>query len=479
MTDTNNTSSTDGKALKAGVWYTICTVLQKGLSFITMPVFTRIMSKADMGLFSTYASWISLFVTITTFDLPLSIIRSKHEFKDDIESYSFSILTLTTAINTIFLAVTLLFKDWIFGDLLEIKPAFLLPMFLYLFLSPATDVYATKNRAFYKYKAYLIATLAATITSTAVSVFLVVSSEDKLSGRFYGNYITLALVGLVFYVIVAVQGKRVKFKYWKDGFVLCFPLLLHLLSLYILGSSDKIMITKFVGAEFTALYGTANSAVHVATVLMHSLNRSWAPWMLDMLEYKNYKKLNDVVKPYILLYFTIVLGCLLAGPEIILILGGRAYQEAVYIMPPLFIGTMFTFMYQIYLQTELYEKKTKYVGLATVIAALINIGLNFVFIPKFGYIAAGYTTLIGYMCMFLFHYFYSCKLGYRNLFDNRFIFGILGFALLLLPIMSISYKVLALRIVLILAYCAVMAFAAYKYRDKIKEFIASKKRSRA
>lgn len=458
-----NTQVKGSVVLKSGIWYTLCTVIQKGIAFLTLPVFTRIMTQSDLGFFNTYATWITLFVTITTFDLPLSIIRSKHEVGKDGDSYAFSILTLTSVTTGVFALVCLLMRNWLFDDVMQMPQSFMLPMFLYLFLSPAIDVFATKQRAFYKYKAYVVTTIISAVTSTLVALLMVLVCENKLEGRFVGQYLTIAAVGLVFYVLIAVQGRRVKLKYWKDGFVLCFPLLLHLLSLYLLSSSDKIMITRFVGEEYTALYSVAYSAVHIATLLMSAMNRSFAPWMLDMLQFKEFGKIRKASVPYALGYFVLMAGCMILAPEIIMILGGEAYSEAVYLMPSLLAGTMFTFVYQMYLQTEFFEKKTRYVGFATIGAAAINVALNLLLIPRFGYLVAGYTTLIGYMFMFAFHYLYVSHLGYKNIFDRRFIAAILLGALLMMGIALLLYQATIVRYVVIgIAIVAVAVLAWWK-----------------
>ena len=59
------------KALKAGTWYTICTFVLKGLSFITMPIFARIMTKTDVGAYSNLISWIAILSPVLTLDLNL------------------------------------------------------------------------------------------------------------------------------------------------------------------------------------------------------------------------------------------------------------------------------------------------------------------------------------------------------------------------------------------------------------------------
>ena len=52
--------SINKRALKAGIWYTICNFAIRGINFITTPFFTRLISKSDYGLYSNYASWLSL-----------------------------------------------------------------------------------------------------------------------------------------------------------------------------------------------------------------------------------------------------------------------------------------------------------------------------------------------------------------------------------------------------------------------------------
>ena len=83
---------------KAGMWYTSCNFLFKGMAFITTPIFTRLMTKSEIGSFSNMTSWISILMVVTAFDLQTSIIRSKLEHEDDMDSYIYSILTFTSSI---------------------------------------------------------------------------------------------------------------------------------------------------------------------------------------------------------------------------------------------------------------------------------------------------------------------------------------------------------------------------------------------
>jgi O-antigen/teichoic acid export membrane protein len=57
-----------------------------------------------------------------------------------------------------------------------------------------------------------------------------------------------------------------------------------------------------------------------------------------------------------------------------------------------------------YVNYAFYEKKTKNIAAITIIIGLLNITLNYLLIPHFGYIAAAWTTLISYISLFILHY---------------------------------------------------------------------------
>ena len=70
---------------------------------------------------------------------------------------------------------------------------------------------------------------------------------------------------------------------------------------------------------------------------------------------------------------------------------------------------------------EFYYEKNQYVMIGSVIAALTNIGLNFVFIPLFGYIAASYTTLTCYIIYCGMHFFFAMYLCRKNQISSEII----------------------------------------------------------
>lgn len=463
----NSKGQSSGIVLKAGIWYTISNFVFRGMAFITTPIFTRILTKGQYGDFSNFASWMSILVIITSCDLQTSIIRSKLEFEDDIDSYIFSMLGLTTIITAFFYAIFLVFDDFIFTSILAIDKKYVHIMFFYLFCAPAYNMFVTKHRAFYKYKVFSIMTGVSVVLSLGTSLVLVAVLHDKLMGRIIGQYIPIAILSLILYIVLAIKGKRIQIKYWKYALLICIPLVPHLLSMNILSSSDRILIKRISGAEYAALFSIAHSCANIVSILLDSMNKAWAPWFLDTLHSKDYSNVKPVTKPYFLLFVSIAGGIFFLGPEVILILGGKAYHDAIYILPPLIMGCVVQFVYTMYVQVEFYEKKTVGVAIGTIVSAIINIVLNLILIHAFGYRASAYVTLIGYICLLFYHYNYVKKLGYKDIFDRKLLFGTLVILIIAMFGIMILYNHMILRYIITFIYGIYILIMIYRQKDTI------------
>ena len=101
-------------------------------------------------------------------------------------------------------------------------------------------------------------------------------------------------------------------------------------------------------------------------------------------------------------YAGVAIVVTLLAPEIIKILATAEYLEAVHIMPPIAAGIFMISLSNLYTNVLIYHKKTQYVMIATTIAAVVNVILNYFGIKVFGYMAAAYTTLIAYIIMAVF-----------------------------------------------------------------------------
>ena len=94
---------------------------------------------------------------------------------------------------------------------------------------------------------------------------------------------------------------------------------------------------------------------------------------------------------------------MLIAPELVRILGSQKYVDAIPAVTPILGAGFFAMAYNIPSTVEYYYGKTSFIAVGTVLAAVLNVATNAIFIPQYGYLAAAYTTLGSYMVYFIFH----------------------------------------------------------------------------
>ena len=62
----NNSVSEGNKVIKSGVWFTVSNFIMKSIGFITTPIFTRLLTKAEFGDFNNFQTWMMILLYITS-----------------------------------------------------------------------------------------------------------------------------------------------------------------------------------------------------------------------------------------------------------------------------------------------------------------------------------------------------------------------------------------------------------------------------
>ena len=155
-------------------------------------------------------------------------------------------------------------------------------------------------------------------------------------------------------------------------------------------------------------------------------------------------------------------------------------MPALAIMPVVMASCFFQFTNAFFVNIETYEKKTFYTSIGTLLAALINIGLNAWLLPKWGYVAAAYTTLIGFVFLFIYHYITTRRLigtKVKELYPVKMISAALVFMLLLIYPMLLLYDHFALRLLVGLACVGGAGWFVYRKRNMLLEMLKTFKRT--
>lgn len=382
---------------KSAFAYMIAECLSKGMNLITIPFFTRILSLEEMGLTTIFASFQIIAYPIATLSLSSGSVNSAMiTFPERKSEYLSTILILSTLSSFIFsVIIIVLYHFFNIG----ILPIYLLPLlFCSFLLQPAMDLWYLKSRYENKYKTVLTISCISTISSSVFSIFFVWYFKKYTSinlgvVRLYSQNGVTFLFCFGLYIHILNSGKRIFNKtMWVFALKTSLPLIIHSLAKNILDISDRLMIAKYCGETYAGLYGTIHSISNIPLIVWNAINAAIIPYMFHSLKDEK-SDLPDHLFRIILFFLFVVLLIILIAPEILLLLTDEKYHASVIIMPPLLLSIFLNSIYNLYGNYLLYKKKTQFIMYGTLIAVLLNIILNIIFIPVFGYVAASYTTL--------------------------------------------------------------------------------------
>lgn len=456
----------NSRALKSGIWYTASNFLVKSIGFITTPIFTRMLSKQEFGLYNNYISWLAIFTIIISLNIDSTLISAKYDYEDKFDEYILSSLSLSTLSVLVWLIIFGFFSD-AFVEWLNMELKYIFAMLLYLLFLPSIHFFQSRERFNFEYKKSVAASIILSLGTASLSVILVKNLDNRLDGRILGAVLPTVLLGFGFYVFFIIKGKRIKISCWKYALPICIPYIPHLLSLSLLNSMDRVMITRWCGAEETAIYSLAYTCGSLVTLLMTSMNSAFAPWLGEKLAENRNDEISRFSKVYIGAFFVLAVGIMAVAPEVLLILGGQSYSEAKYVMTPIAMGCICQFLYTLFVNVEQFRKKTIGMAIASVIAASINYGLNVLLIPRVGYLAAAYTTLVGYLCLLLIHMFLVFRMGCKSVYDYKLIFFTVVVGIGIMIGMNFLYEINVVRYLFVGTYAIAIITTALRYKERI------------
>ncbi len=448
---------------KASVWFLICTFLQKGISVIATPIFTRLLSTEEYGQVSVYTSWLNIIIIIVTLNIPEGVFTQGLVKYDD-KKYEFvsAIHGLTITLVAVWFGVYLLFRgSW--NKLFGLTTIQMTTMFLQIWASTIVMLWSRVQRVAYKYKILVAMTLIHAVLRPLCGIIAIQVFQDKVTTRI----MEMALVDFVLYFpLFLIQMKQGKVFFSKKiwGYAIAFnaPLLAHFLSQTVLNSSDRIMIQKMISDDAAGIYTLAYQIALLVNLFSHAMKQAMSPWTFQTLKAGRSERIQRVGFTSLIIMAAVSLLFISFAPEIVRIFAPPNYHDAIWVIPPVTLSVFFQLMYLLFVDIEFYFEKTKHVAISTLCGAALNVLLNYFFIKLFGYYAAGYTTLVCFMFIAVLHYFFMLKANGQKMEEGAIYNGkklfllsvcVLGIGMLI----TVVYKNVLLRYCIIIIIVALIA----------------------
>lgn len=414
---------------KSIIWFTLATIIQNGILFLVTPIYTRMLTGNEYGIYSVYQSWQQIISIISILALDRSITVGFIKFEKNRTEFLSAIQTLMTVLILAFSIIVYIFSDF-FVKIINLPIYIIILMFFVSLMNSSLANWSWFQRYTYSYKKLTIVTIFSTIIMQLVSIFCIyyVSFDNKGILLIIALSSTRLIMYGIIYISVFIKGKKVfKKEYWTFSLKYSIAIVPHALAQIILNSSDRIMIDKICGRSDAAYYGVTYSAAMVLNTIATSISSAIQPWFFEKIKNRDYVSIKNVTNN--LLLFSAMLSILVSlfAPEILSIMAPPDYKAALWVFPSIAASVYFNSMYLYFANFESYFEKPIYFSIATSTGAVVNIILNLIFIQIFGFVAAGYTTLFCYILFAVMHYIFMrkvCKefLDGIHIFDLKYIF---------------------------------------------------------
>ena len=381
--------------------------VSKGIVFFSIPFFTNILDKNQFGLLSLYWITVPLFSVFFDFSQRSYV---KNYFIHDKNNILTLLSTLNLFILCVFIIMSVIFyiKDYI--GIFLINPTidyFVLCSAAFFAMIECSLSYFQIKGDFIKYN----------LTFLIRSSFPFLISVPLMFYIYPNEYAFIISQLVVFLLIATFNLKKTNytrnlqnvFELLRPSLIFSLPLIPAMLSVLALSYADRFIINFYQGTVSVAEYSIGYTIGSVFAAIFLSTNKMWQKFILVSLKKNKIKKVRKAAKTYFFVILVIGIGFIFFGDYLIVLISNDSYLSASNYITPIIIGMFFYFLYTLYSNIPFFYKDVKYLMIPAIFAAIINIILNFIYIPKYGIIAAAYTTAISYFFQFLIIYFICTK----------------------------------------------------------------------
>lgn len=396
------------------------------LGFISFPILTRLLDNAEFGVLKYYDTLMLLGVALVKFGAPHAIVRFYPYDRDPDQMRAFGtnlvflplVLSVTLwAIGAIFLVVV---QTWLGGDF---HPLFWFALMLVPLLATTNIVQMViraSERSDLLMSNRIIARVLELVFVLCAVILLQQSALAVYGGKILAAALVLAWLGRWMYRNVSISRDAINLKDFKNGLIYGSPLMANELAGGVLANLDRVLI-RFITGDFSmvGIYAIGYAlAMQLNVFLNATLSEAFTPVVTRTYEQGGGDEVR-ALKSKVLLPMTYAVGAIVAmlvvsGHDVLIALSGRDKGASGDVFVVVGVTLSLYALFAICNYGLQLKKRTMQVLSITAVAALLNVGLNFLMIPRMGYMGAAWATAISYAALCLAQ-FLACPKGLAQL----------------------------------------------------------------
>ncbi len=387
------------------------------IAIVSLPVISRVFSVGDFGAVETIQSSVALLPTIIGLGYDIAVMKQLL-LEDDSSKQRDAVFTLTfflafwggiiTGLGIIFSKELALFVlgDESFATAVVLS---LLSLYSSIFFGLALQLL----RVEFKVKQYTILNTTQALAQYAAIIVFIAVFQWGVAG-----YFAAVLLVNVLWSALAIGMTRRFYKGRFDKAVLKsllsvgIPVMFSSLAYWVINFSDRLLLTQLGSLTETGYYSMAVKMIAIVTLAVTAFSKAWTPRAFQFYneDPDSYPQATASIHSMVAVSITAIALLNIAVARLLILLFATAeYLPAVVIVAPLALGGALQCLSQFSCMGIYFKNRTADIGTASWIAAILNVALNFLLIPPFGAIAAGISTLVSYLFLYLFYHHKTCS----------------------------------------------------------------------
>ena len=453
----------------------------KALSFISIPVYTRLLTVEDYGIVNVFMSLVGIVAVLLTLSSEVSISRYYYDAKDteDFKRFVGTSIRLTSMILLVTTAVFILGLN-IIADIVELPRKLTLCLIPVAFFNITNSIFTQiYNPQMQSKKIAIVSSVQCYLAFVISIVCILLIKDDKYYGYVYGNIIAMLLLGA--YMIRQIKPFYTRCfdkKYVPYILKYCLPYIPDALSGIILAQFSKIFIGSNQGFALAGTYGLVVNMAMLMIIVIHITNNAWVPYYFRFMNDKDYNSINNDFNLIWRLTLVVAIGLSFYGKEIAEILAKKDFLDMMSLLPLLVTGYVFHQWAYVYLRNVGYSKRMMWNSYAYMFSGVALVVLNIILVPRFQGYGAAFATLTSYILLFLFTYVsnrFVIKLHAPSVLQSLkpFIYYVI-FIIAAIYLYTLDLNWMLLLIIKTVLFALGAIILIYPYINKLKPYIQNK-----
>ncbi len=428
--------------IKDILWYTLGGILPLLIGFFRVPVFTRYFTASEYGIYGLILITYTILSTFLFSWLSNCIWRFYNKYKNQKKLpvlYS-NLFLLYVTFSGIFAMVSI---TWNLSSKDLLTQKLVLFIFIQLIISNLNNYILIIYRLEEKSALFNIITGLRVVLSFALQYIL----TFKMGMRIEAIPVSMIIIELLlalFLVFRFLKTEKICLKYIssssiKELFSYALPGIITNLGLYMLTLSDRYIIAIYENIDKVGIYNQIYNLCQISLMALINVYMSVInPRFFKELEsnFSSTSKLTFIyIKSYVLLIAPIITYFSLFAKPITDLLLGKEFRVG-FTMIPWIAFSVFCYGLTLFFENRLkLNSKYRPIIIGFILSTLLNLLINFITIPYWGYHWAAISTLISYLVLLVYFVFTDIKINQLKVENLKLLLP----ALFILLLQSIIY----------------------------------------